>query len=165
MPGNAVTHLPYDLLVADGDVNRDEWAAIVRELLDKHTKGKKATFARLVGVDPKTIEHWLSGAVRVSETSVQQVARAVELSPIDLLIRVGVYSVRQMPPVPTEVIDDEQRAVLDLDIDEESKVWLLQQLEAMRETDEEMIARLRARDRERREQRMRELIAQAQKDS
>lgn len=164
--------------MAGGEVDREKWARVVRDLLaleaaplveggKPRTHGAKTRFAEKVGLKtPRTVDTWLAQQVDVKEASVRGVAEAYGRNAMSLLVEVKYYREEEIPDrVPTEIIDDEQRAVLDLDIDDESKGWLLHQLEAMRESDEEMIARLRARDRERRDERMRELIAQVRKDS
>src|SRR5262245_15995503 len=64
----------YDLAVATGSVDRTRWAAVVRRLMAEHGSGRKATFAKLVGVDPRTVTDWLAGAYSVRESMVRQVA-------------------------------------------------------------------------------------------
>jgi hypothetical protein len=78
--------------VADRPIDRQAWAELIAALIKSETRGKKATFARLVGVDPKTIGHWLGGTVEVSEQSVRRVATALGRPPMDLLVAVGYYS-------------------------------------------------------------------------
>jgi hypothetical protein len=160
-------NFPYDSLVATGVVDREAWADVVRELLAEHTKGKKATFARLVGFDPTTIGNWLRGDVAVSEASVRQVAERCGRNPMDLLIRVGFYRADQLPVRLTEKqIDEEQQIVLDdPTIDDEQKAYILRELDAMRTSDERLLEDMRARDRERRRARITELIERAQRTS
>lgn len=155
LPGNPVTGFPYDRFVATGEVNREEWAKIVQELLAEFTRGKKATLARMLGMDPKTIDNWLTCAVKVSEESIRTAASRTGHSAMEWLIRVGYYEVGEMPYQPTsEEIDEEQRAVLESDLDDETKAEILQQLEEMRAADERLIIEQRERDKQRR---MREL--------
>lgn len=78
--------------MADRPIDRRAWAALVSELIETEARGKKAAFARLVGVDPKTIAHWLAGTVDVSEASVRRVATALGRPTLDLLVEVGYYS-------------------------------------------------------------------------
>jgi hypothetical protein len=157
-----VTRFPYHVGVADG-VNREEWAAIVRELLAEHTKGKKAPFARLVKVDPSTVDNWLASRVQVSEDSVRQVAEAFGLSPIQLLIQVGRYSAAHIPAgLAPEVVDEEQRRVIEDDsLSNEQKASILAQLEEMRDNDERLLAEQRERDKQRRLRELDLLIRQA----
>lgn len=159
---NSVTDFPYHLLVA-GEVNREAWSAFVREDLLPLTKGKKATLARLLGVDPKTIDLWLQGRVRVSEASVRQVAERTQRRAGDLLVRVGVYTLDDLPAVTLtdEQIDEEQRRVLDTDLDDEQKALILAELDAMRTDDERLLEEQRTRDRQRRQQRIAEMIDRA----
>jgi hypothetical protein len=57
----------------------------------------------MVGVTYLTIKRWIDGAHSVSEDSVRAVARAFNMSAIDLLIRVGYYRVDELnaPDVAT----------------------------------------------------------------
>ncbi|QOC89846.1 hypothetical protein [Micromonospora craniellae] len=138
-----------------GEVDVNEWAKVVQELLDSKTKSKKAPFARAVGVDVRTVSNWLDRAVAVRETNVRRVAETFDLNPISLLLRVGVLQSADLPYQPTdEEIDEEQRKVLETDLDDETKAEILQQLEEMRAADERLIVEQRERDKQRR---MREL--------
>lgn len=83
--------------MATGAVDRAKWAAVVRRLMDKHANGKKATFGKLVGVDPRTVTDWLAGVYAVREAMVRQVADRIGESALDLLIEVGVFSTRDIP--------------------------------------------------------------------
>lgn len=161
--GTPVIDFPYDRLVATGEVNRDEWAKIVRELLAEYTRGKKATFARMLGMDPKTIDNWLTGRVRVSEESIRDVAALTDRNAMDLLIRVGYYELGEMPHQPTpEQIDEEQRTVVEADgLTDEQKAAILMALDEMRATDERLRAELAERDRQRRMREIDLLIRQA----
>lgn len=87
----------YAPLVATGAVDRAKWSAVVRRLMDKHANGKKATFGKLVGVDPRTVTDWLAGVYAVREAMVRQVADRTGESALDLLIEVGVFSARDIP--------------------------------------------------------------------
>lgn len=149
----------YDLRMTGRDVDRDEWAQIVRELLDQHTRGKKAPFARNLDVSEKTIDRWLARSVRVSEESVYKVAGAFDLNPVDLMIRLGLITRDQVPVFSNEQIDDEQLRVLDNpDLDDEQKAQILRALDDMRATDEQLLAAQRERDRRAREARVDSLI-------
>src|SRR5688572_17512669 len=137
---NVVIDFPYHLLVA-GEVNREEWAKIVREELLPLTKGKKATLARLLGMDPKTIDLWLQGRVAVSHASVLHVADKTERRANEWLVRVGFYAPEEVPPpITNEQIDEEQRAVLERrDLDDEQKALILAELDAMRTDNERLL--------------------------
>jgi transcriptional regulator with XRE-family HTH domain len=149
----------YDLRMTGRDVDRAEWAKIVRELLDQHTRGKKAPLARRLGISEKTIDRWLDGTVRVSEESVYKVAAEFDLNPVDLLMLLGLVTRDEIPVYPSAVIDDEQRRVIDRDdLDAEQKAYILAELEKMRATDEELLAAQRERDRRTREERVDGLI-------
>jgi len=158
---NPVIDFPYHLFVA-GEVNREEWAKIVRDELLPITRGKKATLARLLGMDPKTIDLWLQARVTVSHASVVQAAEKTNRNPNEWLGRVGFYAPDEAPaPLTNEQIDEEQRTVLDLDIDDEQKALILEALDEMRTTDERLLDEQRARDKQRRQQRIAEMIERA----
>lgn len=162
--GNAGRDFPYDSLVATGVVDRSAWAEVVRELLPI-TKGKKATLARLLGVDPKTIDLWLDCKVSVSEASVRQVADKTERNAMELLIRVGYYSLREMPfqPVPDEILDEEIAVVLESNLDDQTKAEIIRELERWRAEDRDIQERLAQRDKERRIEQLRQRIDQARR--
>lgn len=94
----------YDLHMASGSVDRAAWAKVVRRLMDKHASGRKATFGKLVGVDPRTVTDWLGEVYSVRDAMVRQVAEKTGESAIDLLIEVGVIRARDLPssPIPAE---------------------------------------------------------------
>lgn len=87
----------YDPIVATGSVDKAKWAAAVRRLMDKHANGKKATFGKLVGVDPRTVSFWLDEEYTVREAMVRQVADRTGESALDLLVEVGVFAARDIP--------------------------------------------------------------------
>ncbi|MEV0805764.1 hypothetical protein [Micromonospora sp. NPDC050200] len=149
-----------------GEVDVNEWAKVVRELLDSETRGKKAPFARAVGVDVRTVSNWLDRAVAVREANVRRVAETFELNPVELLVRVGVLQPADLPYRPTdEEIDEEQRAVLESDLDDETKAEVLQQLEEMRAADERLIVEQRERDKQRRMRELTYRIEQARRSA
>lgn len=154
----------YSLSVS-GTVDREAWAEVTQEILDAECKGNKSAFARRVFIDgkpinPRTVYAWLNHEFEVKESSVHAVAKGFDRNPIELLIRVGFYTLDQVPMrLPDEVVDDEQRYVLDLEgVSDETKVIILQELETWRATDEGMLTRQRERDRERRLALLRERI-------
>lgn len=103
----------------------------------------------------RTVDTWLSEEVDVKESSVRAAAEAYGRSAMETLIRVGFYTLDQLPYRPTEdEIDDEQRQVLDSDLPEEMKARILRELDEMRSADERLIDEQRERDKQRR---MREL--------
>jgi hypothetical protein len=157
---------PYHRVVATGEVNRAEWARIVRGLLADLTKGKKATLGRLIEKDPKTIDNWLLGSVRVSEESIRDVADRTGNNAMEWLVQVGYYQLGELPYQPTdEEIDDEQRQVLDSDLDDETKAAILQELDKMRAADERLLDEQRERDRQRRQRELAWRIEQARRSA
>jgi hypothetical protein len=82
---------------------------VIRDLIAAETRGKKAPFARLVGVDPRTIGHWLQATVDVAEESVRRVARATGRNPLELLVQVGYYRSEEVhTPEPAHPAPDEE---------------------------------------------------------
>lgn len=105
------THVLYAGGVPGAQINREEWAALIADLLHSETAGNKTKFAELVGVDRKTIARWLAREVAVSEESVRELARALRLQPAEILVRVGYYEareIREMPPIPALTASDER---------------------------------------------------------
>lgn len=90
------THVLYDALVA-GAVDRAEWAKFIEELLDETPKRNKAALSRRIDFRERTIDRWLRSDVDVAEGSVRQVAERTGRKPMELLIRVGIYSRDEMP--------------------------------------------------------------------
>lgn len=66
-------------------------------LIESETRGKKAAFSRLIGVNTRTLDRWLAREVDVSEESVRSVARATNRPAMDLLIKVGYYRQDEVP--------------------------------------------------------------------
>lgn len=98
-PIGSGAHARYSLVVAeDGSINRDAWAQLVAELIQRETKGKKLPFARKIGVDPRTVDRWLHREVVVKEESVRGIARTLGLQAIDLLVQVGYYKMDELTP-------------------------------------------------------------------
>lgn len=90
------TYVRYDAVVA-GDVDRAEWAKFINELLDETPKRNKAALARRIDFRERTIDRWLRGDTGVDEASVRKVADRTGRNPVELLIRLGVYSRDEMP--------------------------------------------------------------------
>lgn len=158
---------PYHVRVA-GEVNRDEWAKVLREQMTVHTKGKKAPFARLLSIDVSTLDNWLEGKVRVSDERVNQFAEAFKIPVIGLKMRLGIYGETDFPDdlrgkLSAEAVDEEQRKVLDLNVDDETKMLILQQLEEWRAADDRILEEQRDRDRKRRQRELDYLIEQARR--
>ncbi|AYF31070.1 hypothetical protein CSH63_27255 [Micromonospora tulbaghiae] len=159
--------------MATGEVNRQEWAEVIRELLNDEIEaqggrahGAKTRFAMKVGVSVRTVDTWLRKDVDVRESSVRAVAEAYGRNLMELMIRVGFYATEQMPYQPTEEeIDEEQRAVLESDLDDETKAEILQQLEEMRAADERLIIEQRERDKQRRMRELTYRIEQARRSA
>lgn len=133
-------HALYHDLVATGEVDRVEWAKVIVELRAEHAKGKTVPFAKLVGVNPRTVTHWVDKTVSVTESSVRQVAEMFGLNAMDLLIRVGFYSNAERYSVPEKdepEVDDELAMILDADVDDITKQLMIERLYALREQDKQ----------------------------
>lgn len=119
-------------------VDRDAWASIVADLVKYETGGKKAAFARAIGVEPRTVSRWLAGEVDVSERSVRDAARAFGRSPTDMLVRVGFLAPDDLGPKPAGVEDDEEmRIIMDAKVPMSTKKVMIQRLEELRRRDRE----------------------------
>lgn len=165
------THSLYHPVVANGVVDRQAWARVVRETWDAEIEiqkwGAKTRLASKIGVNVRTVDTWLAAAVDVKEASVRALAEAYELDVMGLLIEVGYYTREQMPVRLTEEqIDEEQRYVLDRDdLNDEAKADILQQLDAMRSTDDAWIKEQQERNRARRQAEIDHLIQRARRDA
>ncbi|NIL59715.1 hypothetical protein HCB18_24700 [Salinispora arenicola] len=94
-------HVPMD---SEHRIDRAEWAAVVREVLETETGGKKEPLARLLKINSKTLNRWLGEEVDVSEEYVRLVARTTGRDPMGLLTRVGYYQPADLTgrPAPTQ---------------------------------------------------------------
>lgn len=137
MPLGAGAHARYPLGVDERTVDRAAWAAVLTDLINTETRGKKATFAKKVNVDPRTVARWLDQDNDVSEASVRSVARHLGRSPVELLVKAGFYTEDDFgqAAVLAEVADEEEQRILALDIAEEVKVALIERLREMQEAD------------------------------
>lgn len=148
-----------------GEEIRDRWATVVQRILDEHCAGNKSAFARRVVIDgrainPRTVYAWLRGDMDVRESSVRAVAEGFELNPLELLVEVGVYTPEQRAQASAEQFDEERRRVLDSDLTNQQKAYILQELDRMEAEDEAAIEQLRQKDRRRRAERVSTLLEQ-----
>lgn len=130
-------HVRYDVGVGERRVNREAWAEVVSRLINQETAGNQSRFAALVGVTYKTIRRWLKGESDVSEDSVRQVARAVGISPLELLMRVGYYSPSDLDaPTPVEQLaagdDRALQVILEADVPPRVKQRMIHRLQELR---------------------------------
>lgn len=133
-------HSLYDSLVATGEVDRAEWAKVIFELRAEHARGKTVPFASLVKVNPRTVTHWLDKTVAVTEPRVRQVAEALSLNAMDLLIRVGFYSLAERYSAPEKEepeVDEELSMILEADVDDVTKQMMIERLYELREQDKQ----------------------------
>ncbi|MFI2650170.1 hypothetical protein [Micromonospora fulviviridis] len=136
--------------MAEGSINREAWATVVSQLIAEETgtpakpEGNKSRFAELVGVTYKTVLRWTQGASDVSEDSVRQVARALHISPLTLLVQVGYYTDADLgaaasvvTPAPLDKDDPALRAILDADVPPRVKQRMIERLQELRARDVE----------------------------
>ena len=90
---------------------------MLTQLIAEEADGNKSAFARMAGTTYRTVVRWLNQEVDVSEDKVRDVARALRISPRDLLVRVGYYHVGELdsatPPTPEEVAADPALQVIE----------------------------------------------------
>jgi hypothetical protein len=134
--------------VATGAVDKTRWAAVVQRLMDKHASGRKATFAKLVGVDPRTVSFWIDKEYTVREAMVRQVADRTGESAIELLVEVGVFAAKDVPAAGVAAED----------------LWIVEVIQASKKLDQATKNRLIAveleRARREREEKRRQLDEQ-----
>lgn len=116
------------------EINREEWARLVDQLIKDEAGGNKTRFAALVGSTYKTVNRWLNSEVSVSEESVREVARALHRNSVDLLVRVGYYTETEfVAPAPLDPTNDPAlQAILDTDVPPRVRQRMIQRLEAIR---------------------------------
>jgi hypothetical protein len=116
------------------EINREEWARLVAQLIKEEADGNKTRFAALAGTTYKTVNRWLNSEVAVSEESVREVARRLHRNAVDMLVRVGYYSATEFtapePPDPTE--DPALRAILETEFPPRIKQRMIQRLADLR---------------------------------
>lgn len=103
------THVRYHRFVSEVKVDRDAWATVIADLIREETRGNKAAFARKIGVKTvKTVDRWLAKEVNVSAESVRSVARALGLSDLELLRKVGYVEADEatMQRIEQQLADD-----------------------------------------------------------
>lgn len=94
---------PQPMVAAGREIDRAEWSRVILELLDAEAGGNRTRLAEMVGVTYLTVKRWIDARNTVSEDSVRAVARAFNMSAIDLLIRVGYYQIDELAPAPAVV--------------------------------------------------------------
>ncbi|WP_431976131.1 hypothetical protein [Micromonospora haikouensis] len=131
-------------MAADGSIDRKAWARVVTDLIAQETGtpakpgGNKSRFAELVGVTYKTVLRWTQAASDVSEESVRQVARALHISPLELLVRVGYYTDADLDaatknkPVAIDQADPALRVILEADVPPRVQQRMIQRLHDLR---------------------------------
>ncbi|MET8278191.1 helix-turn-helix transcriptional regulator [Micromonospora sp. NPDC005174] len=70
-------------------IDRAAWAALVSALIDSTARGNQAEFSRKINVSSRTITRWLKQENSVNSDNIRDIARALNQSPVDLLVAVG----------------------------------------------------------------------------
>lgn len=139
-PLRADMRVRYAQGVAARNVDRQAWANTIAQLIAQETKGNKTRFATLVGVSYKTVLRWLACESDVSEESVRQVARALGVTPVELLVRVGFYAADELTaagPAAATTDDPALTVILDADLPNHIKQRMIQRLQQLRARDTE----------------------------
>ncbi|MFI1195480.1 hypothetical protein ACH4T9_19795 [Micromonospora sp. NPDC020750] len=136
--------------MAEGSIDRESWAKVVSQLIAEETgspakpQGNKSQFANIVGVTYKTVLRWTQGSSDVSEDSVRQVARALHISPLALLVQVGYYTDEDLgaaasisTPAGIDKDDPALRVILEADVPPRAQQRMIQRLQQLRERDAE----------------------------
>lgn len=138
------TYGRYSQGVAARSIDRTKWAAVVSRLVADETGGNKSRFAALVGVTYKTVHRWMTEASDVSEDSVRDVARALHMSPLELLLRVGYYTEQELDAAVAQerqlaVSEDDPalRVILEADVPPRVKQRMIQRLQQLRSREAE----------------------------
>lgn len=107
------------------EIDRAAWAALIAALVNAEAGGNQTKFANKVGATPRNVSRWLECEVAVKPESVTKVARALDRSPVELLVRVGYLSPQEVTGGGNEPLDPEVRrwvAILaDPDVPAETK--------------------------------------------
>jgi DNA-binding transcriptional regulator YdaS (Cro superfamily) len=132
------TDVTYAASMAERRVDRGEWANVLAQLIAEEAAGNKSAFARMAGTTYRTVVRWLKQEVDVSEDKVREIARALRISPVTLLVRVGYYEhgelERSGPPTPEQIAADPALKVIEeTDFPPRVKARMRQRLFEMRQ--------------------------------
>lgn len=121
----------YSADMAGRQIDRNAWASVVHDAIQRLDRGNKSAFARRVGLTTRTIDRWLGAAVDVSENSVRQIAEHTGQNPIDLLVTVGYYRPNELAGAAPAAVDPRKDPVIQLILadptwTEEEKIVLVQ---------------------------------------
>lgn len=142
----------YGLRVApSAEIDRTAWAALVTALIASEAGGNQTKFAAKVGVTARTVERWQKSQVDVKPQSVIDVARALDRSPVGLLVRIGYFSAEEGGAGEDRTpYDPDVRRLLKLmadpDVSEEDKDLIRRQLRILNEQVERALHRGRTAD-------------------
>jgi hypothetical protein len=126
----------YSPGVSERKIDRAAWAALLVPLILSEAGGNKSKFCRTIGVSTRTLDRWLDMQVDVSEQSVRDVARALNRSAAEFLVRIGYYRHAELNPPATgpeehdELID---LVLADERLSERDKVEIIEVLMERRE--------------------------------
>lgn len=131
-----------------------EWGKYLRRL----TKNRKPTIKELAekaGLSRQTVSEYIrDGAESVTIGIVRAIAKAADDDFLNALLAAG--------NIPRSELDEEARIILDDPLlDDETKMQLIQELEAERVADQTLLDEMARRDRTRRVERLHARVAQA----
>lgn len=142
------TRVRYADPMPERRVDRVAWAGVIGQLIADEAGDNKSEFARIVGVTYKTVTRWLdpSKPGEVPLAAVIQVADAMHISPISLMLRVGYLHDADLPtppqlelaaapaaPVAPDAHDEPMQAILNAKFPPRIKMRMAKRLEALRE--------------------------------
>lgn len=104
-------HVRYPLAVSERKVDREAWAHTLARLIQEEAGGNKSAFSRRVGIGVRSIDRWLARQVNVSEESVRDVCRALNLPPMPMLVQLGYYQEGETGPGPAELLAEDEAAL------------------------------------------------------
>jgi len=114
--------VPYPLAVSERKVDREAWAHEIARLIQEEAAGNKSAFARRIGLGVRSIDRWLAREVNVSEESVRNVCRALNLPPMPMLVRVGYYQQVETGPGPAELLAEDEAALRLIDEADDAEI-------------------------------------------
>lgn len=123
--------------MSDKNASREGWANLIGSLIKLKAGGNQTQFARLVGINVRTVRRWLDGDVDISLWKMLDVARVAEMHPTQLLIAAKIYSPEdgcQSAEEPASP-DEESRIIRAAQVDDDTKQALLQRVAELRERD------------------------------
>lgn len=131
--------------------NRDEFLAWLDLAKARARIRSDLELAERAGISHTSISGWRNNRQRPSLDSLEAIARVFEVPARELWVRAGLVAPEQVEPATREPeLDEEERMILEADVDEETRYRALEQLH-----------RMRIRDKQRRMEDLRFLLGQS----